>query len=145
MTTERDRIQARADADAQSLKTVRMDLDAFLALKGEDRAARWQQLDRASKQDLVIQQLGRCGYDWTDELVAEQIARYDAKLEVTDLVIPPAAEIAALAKERRDLGAAQARISLDVALANWQYFFEQGRGAEARSWWAVAHRLMIGK
>lgn len=102
MSDERTRIQSRADADAQQLKTVRMDLDGFLALKGEARATRWQQLDQASKTDLVIQQMGRKGIAWTDELVAEAIARYDAKWEVTDLVLPPAADIAALAKDRAD-------------------------------------------
>lgn len=123
MTTERDRIQARAEADAQQLKTVRMDLDGFLALSSAERAARWQRLDRASKTDLVIQQLARCGYEWTDELVAEQIAKYDARWECSDLAIPPAEQIAALAKERSDTaqrhgdwaGAAQlARVRVNV-------------------------------
>ena len=84
------------------LKTTRMDLDAFLALSGDERARRWRGLDLTSKQDLVIQQLGRLGHDWTDAVVAEQIAKYDAKWEISDTAIPPAAEIAALAKERGD-------------------------------------------
>lgn len=50
-----------------------------------------------------------------------------------------------IAADIRACSAAHVRITLDVAIANWQFFFEQGRGAEARSWWAVCHRLMTGE
>jgi len=49
---------------------------------------------------------------------------------------------AGIAHDIRTASAAHIRITLDVALANWAYFFEAGRGVEARRWWAVAHRLM---
>lgn len=50
----------------------------------------------------------------------------------------------AIADDIRRVAVAQQRITLDVALKNWEYFFQQGRGTEARHWWAVAHDLMIG-
>lgn len=102
MTTERDRIQARADAAAQQLKTTRIDLAAFLALDAEAKAIRWRQWSLASKQDVVIQQLTRLGYEWSDALVAEQIAKYDAKWLPSDLDIPAVAAILVVAKERSD-------------------------------------------
>lgn len=49
-----------------------------------------------------------------------------------------------IADDIRRVAVAQQRITLDVALSNWQYFFSQGRYTEARTWWAVAHDLMIG-
>jgi hypothetical protein len=49
-----------------------------------------------------------------------------------------------IADDIRRVAVAHTRITLDVALSNWNYFFQQGRGAEARVWWAVAHELMIG-
>lgn len=47
-----------------------------------------------------------------------------------------------IAADIRACSAAHIRITLDVALANWAYFFEQGRGAEARAWWAVVHTMI---
>jgi hypothetical protein len=37
---------------------------------------------------------------------------------------------------------AHTRITLDVALANWQYFFNDCRYTEARAWWAVVHSII---
>lgn len=42
----------------------------------------------------------------------------------------------------RRCAVASVRISLDVALANWEYFFQAGRYTEARHWWAVAHAII---
>jgi hypothetical protein len=122
MTTERDRIQARAAADAQQLKTVRMDLDAFLALKGEARAARWRGLDQASKMDLVIQQFGRLAIDWTDELVAEQIAKYDTKwgAELLTSEQTVLAELARLAAEHGEFARTARAEGLKVAAKDFQ-------------------------
>ena len=103
MTTEADRINARIADEAQEISRTRIDLDAFLALSSEDRAARWRQWPSSAKTDAIIQQLGRAGLDWTAELVAHWTKHYDAKYGVSDLVVPPAADILAVAKERSDL------------------------------------------
>ena len=95
------------DAEAQDiLRHTRIDLAAFLALKGEARAARWRMLDTTAKQDLIIQQLRRAGLEWDDALVADWLGYYDAKWGAapqSDMVIPSAAEIADAAKEQADL------------------------------------------
>lgn len=80
MTTERDRIQHRTTEEAQRvIKETRIDLDAFLALNGEERAARWRQWPVSAKEDAIRQQLGRAGYDATAEIVAQWISHYDEK------------------------------------------------------------------
>lgn len=91
-----------------TLRTVRIDLDAFLALSSDDRACRWRGWELASKQDVVIQMLTRNGQEWSDELVAQWVAHYDAKWEVgdqaaSDTRIPPAASIVAVVKERHEI------------------------------------------
>lgn len=104
-----ENIIAQMDAETQDIiRHTRIDLDAFLALKGEARAARWRMFDLTAKQDAVIQQLGRCGVEWTDELVATWVAKYDAKYgsqPESELAIPPAAAIADDAKEQAEIAA----------------------------------------
>lgn len=99
----------RYDHETQDIiRHTRIDLDAFLALKGEARAARWRMFDLQAKQDAVIQQLGRCGVEWTDELVAMWVAKYDAKYgqqPESELAIPAAAAIADDAKEQAEIAA----------------------------------------
>lgn len=102
MINEADRINARIADQAREISRTRIDLDAFLA-PGNDRAAQWRGWDASSKADAIIQQLGRSGYDWTVELVEQWIAKYDLKYGVSDLLIPAAADILAVAKERSDL------------------------------------------
>jgi hypothetical protein len=48
----------------------------------------------------------------------------------------------AISNDIRRCAPAHTRITMDVALANWSYFFDQGRYSEARVWWAVCHELM---
>lgn len=50
-----------------------------------------------------------------------------------------------IAADIRACSVAHVRITLDVALANWEYFYQDGRYSEARVWWAVCHRLMVGE
>ena len=106
-TDERTRIQARTAEAAESLRSIVVDLDGFLALAPEQRAARWRQFDRAAKFQLVAQMCARRFGDWQPDEVAVWIARYDAKWEAgdpaSDLPIPPAADICALAQERSAL------------------------------------------
>src|SRR5690242_15525557 len=104
MTTERDRIQHRTTEETQYVaKQTRIDLDAFLALSSDERGARWRQWDVTAKMDAVIQQLDRMRIDWNADVVDAWIARYDAKWEnghaLSDLPIPPAAEILAVVKD----------------------------------------------
>lgn len=47
-----------------------------------------------------------------------------------------------VAADIRRVSVGSQRISLDVALANWEYFWQQGRYTEARSWWSVAHSII---
>lgn len=103
MINEADRINARIADEAQEISRTRIDLDAFLALHGAARAARWQQWDVSSKADAIIQRLGRLGLDWTNDLIAEWIRKYDAKYGVTDMLIPPTDEILLAAQERSEL------------------------------------------
>lgn len=107
MTTERDRIQHRtADEAETTVKTVAIDLDAFLALSTEDRATRWRQWDRSAKFQAVAQMLARRFGDWDPVAVEHHIARYDERwgtAPISDTAIPSAEEIADLAKERSDL------------------------------------------
>jgi hypothetical protein len=50
-----------------------------------------------------------------------------------------------IADDIRHCAPAHTRITMDVALANWAYFFDQGRYTEAKTWWAVVHSLMVAK
>lgn len=50
----------------------------------------------------------------------------------------------AIADDIRRVAPAHTRITLDVALANWQYFFDDCRYTEARRWWAVVHAIITG-
>jgi hypothetical protein len=51
---------------------------------------------------------------------------------------------AEIANDIRRCAPAHTRITMDVALANWQYFFNDCRYSEAKVWWAVVHELMTG-
>jgi hypothetical protein len=51
---------------------------------------------------------------------------------------------AEIANDIRRCAPAHTRITLDVALANWSYFFDQGRYTEAKTWWAVVHAIITG-
>lgn len=106
MRREAQNIISKMDHESRDiLRHTRIDLDAFLALRGEARAARWRMWDQTAKIDAVIQQLTRNGVDWTDELVADWVARYDTKygaVPASDLAIPSATEIADAAKEQED-------------------------------------------
>lgn len=50
----------------------------------------------------------------------------------------------AIANDIRHCAPAHTRITMDVALSNWNYFFAQGRTAEAKVWWAIVHEFIIG-
>lgn len=47
-----------------------------------------------------------------------------------------------IADDIRRCAPAHTRITLDVALANWSYFFNDCRYTEAKKWWAVVHRII---
>lgn len=49
---------------------------------------------------------------------------------------------AEIANDIRRCAPAHTRITLDVALANWAYFFNDGRYTEAKTWWAVVHTFI---
>lgn len=53
--------------------------------------------------------------------------------------------LAAISSDIRRVSGAHVEVTLDVALSNWEYFFEGGRWTEARTWWAVVARLMSSK
>lgn len=73
-------ILAQLTDEAQhTLKTARIDLDAFLALSGEERAARWRGWDRAAKWQAVAQMLERRVGGWDVDAVEYWIGQYDAK------------------------------------------------------------------
>jgi hypothetical protein len=48
-----------------------------------------------------------------------------------------------IADDIRHCAPASRKITMDVALANWSYFFQDCRYTEAKRWWAVVHQLMI--
>ncbi len=50
----------------------------------------------------------------------------------------------AIADDIRHCAPAHTRITMDVALNNWNYFFSDGRYTEARVWWAIVHEFIIG-
>lgn len=51
---------------------------------------------------------------------------------------------AEIANDIRRVAPAHTRITMDVALSNWAYFFDQGRYTEAKTWWAVVHEFIAG-
>lgn len=79
MQNLRRHTDAQLASERAACENTRIDLASFLALSSDERGARWRQWPIAAKRDVVIQQLARLGYDWSDALVAEQIAKYDAK------------------------------------------------------------------
>jgi hypothetical protein len=48
-----------------------------------------------------------------------------------------------IADDIRHCAPAHTRITMDVALANWAYFFNDCRYTEAKRWWAVVHELLM--
>lgn len=102
-----EQIKAQMEDEARAiLRNTRIDLDAFLALKGAARAARWRELDVTAKADLVIQQLRRAGVEWDDALVELWVEKYDERwgsAPVSDLPIPSAVAIADAAAEQAAL------------------------------------------
>jgi len=52
---------------------------------------------------------------------------------------------AEIARDIRRVAPAHTRITMDVALANWAYFFSDGRTAEAKVWWAIVHEFITGE
>jgi hypothetical protein len=98
-TTERDRIQARIADEAQATHRTRIDLDAFLALKGEARAARWRQWPLSAKEDAIVQQLDRAGLDWDQATIDRWVAHYDAKFALSPIDAAVEAAIERLADE----------------------------------------------
>lgn len=107
-STARRDILDGISADIRDLDTITIDLDAFLALSGDERAARWQQWDRAAKFQAVALMLERKYGDWSEEEIERWIAKYDAKwapapsLPASDLALPPVEDVLALVKERFD-------------------------------------------
>lgn len=79
MITAADRINQDLTDEARAGLRTRIDLAAFLALSGEQRACRWRQWPVSAKQDAVIQQLHTLGYGWDDATVAAYVAKYDEK------------------------------------------------------------------
>jgi len=108
-STARRDIHEGISADIRDLDCVTIDLDAFLALSSDDRAARWQQWDRAAKFQAVALMLERKYGDWSEEEIDSWIAKYDAKwapavaLPSSDLTIPSTDDILSLVKERAEL------------------------------------------
>lgn len=49
---------------------------------------------------------------------------------------------AEIANDIRRCAPASRKITLDVALANWQYFFNDCRYTEAKRWWAIVHQFI---
>lgn len=94
----------RTAQEARDVLHTRLDLDLFLALDPEARAARWRGWSLSAKVGAVIQMLERrflerggaladLGQAWDDELVAQWIAKYDAKWGAE----PTATEVAVVA------------------------------------------------
>lgn len=102
MTNEADRINAKLTDEArETLRTV-ISLDTFLALKGEARAARWRQLDRPSKWQLVAQAITRQVGDWTEAEVEKGVAHYDARYAASPTELAVEAALERLATENAD-------------------------------------------
>lgn len=111
----------RTAQEARDVLHTRLDLDLFLALDSEARAARWRGWSLSAKMDAVIQMLERrflerggaladLGQAWDDELVAQWIAKYDAKWGAE----PTATEVAVVAalevqQDQADLAERHAR------------------------------------
>lgn len=51
---------------------------------------------------------------------------------------------AEIANDIRHCAPAHTRITLDVALANWSYFFNDCRYSEAKVWWNIVHEFITG-
>lgn len=116
------------DHEAQdTIRHTRIDLDAFLALKGEARAARWRGFDRSAKEDAIIQQLRRKGIEWTAELLESWIAKYDAKWGAEPLPTE-AATMAALSRLAHE-NAAHARTARAAGERDDAAFFQRAATA----------------
>jgi len=87
-----------------ALRTARIDLDAFIALAGEARAARWRGWELATKIETVTLMLTRKYGEWNAELVAQWVAHYDAKWGAapTPIEATVAAALERLADENAD-------------------------------------------
>jgi hypothetical protein len=66
----------------RTLASARIDLDAFLACDGAERARRWRAwYTAADRADLVRQMLTRRDGTWTDGEIVRWVAHYDAKYQ----------------------------------------------------------------
>lgn len=129
MTTEADRINARIADEAQHIARTRIDLDAFLALSSTERAARWRQMDRAGKWDLVTQAITRQVGDWMTEEVERAIEHWDARYAL------PASETAVCAALERmaEETAQHARVSRAAGEKDDAKFFQRASNAYAKA------------
>lgn len=94
------------------------DLDAFLATKGDERAATWRTTTLAGKRELVGQMMTRYELEVTDATVAAWIAKYDAKWgsEPTTIEAAVLGELGRMAADHADY-ARTARAAGDKATA----------------------------
>ena len=117
------RILQQLTDEAQAVaKTTTIDLDAFLACDGDERARRWRQFDRSAKWQLVARMIERLGRDWSEAEIEHWIAKYDAKY-----ALPPVEAAIEGALER--LGEQHQRSAETAENAETRRFFRRWAGA----------------
>jgi hypothetical protein len=125
MTTAEQIIEQYDHEARHILRTTHIDLDAFLALSVEQRAARWRQLDGGAKFQLVALAIVRqTGRDWEVEEVERCVAHWDGKYGAVPL--PTEAAVAGALERLAD---AHQRSALTALTAEERTYFRRWAGA----------------
>src|SRR5262245_44026104 len=131
MTTAERIIEALDDEARRIIRTTTIDLDAFLALSSEARAARWRQLDGGAKFQLVALMLTRKYGAWEEETVELALRTYDARWGASPL--PTEAAVCAALERLADENAQSARLSRASGDKDDARFFQRAANAYVKA------------
>lgn len=122
---------AQIAADIRNLSNLSIDLDGFLALTSEERAARWRGLDLGGKFQLVAQQIARKFGDWDLVRVEVAIETYDRKWGEAPTTIESA--VSAALERLAEESAQSARTARAAGERDDAKFFQRSANAFARA------------
>ncbi len=126
----RDTIAQIAD-DIRALSTLSIDLDAFLNLTSEERAARWRQFDLAAKFQLCAKMITRKLGDWDLVRVEVAIETYDRKWGAAPTTVEAA--VSGALERLAEENAQSARTARAAGLKEDARFFQRAANSYARA------------
>lgn len=120
MTPKTRILEQLADEAQHVARAAVMDLDAFLALSGDERAARWRQFDGSAKFQLVALMLVRKYGDWTCDEIEHWVSHYDEKYALPPVTAAVEGALERLAVEHADYARAARTAGEKADAKQWQ-------------------------